>query len=193
MLTWHSSSSILNLIFIVYLLRANKFTNENSINTIIVTVLEVIYFYALHSYTTNSSLSCYSHMHVDAVRKYAKHYHDIEKERNYHVRTFAGSRQRNIAFLQAGFVQSFINYSRLQIRLFINQSSAMLCTCFSTEEYIYKFHGNVFEKETFENMRLLSSERDSSQFFSMNGNIARYNDGQYSFTNFKAVLSESEN
>lgn len=58
---------------------------------------------------------------------------------------------------------------------------------------ILEFYGNNFEKETFEKKRLDKPVNHGSQFLDVIGNIARYRDGQYSFTKSMARSSANKN
>lgn len=101
-------------------------------------------------------------------------------------------RVRNFAFLCVD-----LEHSRLKVYVTPNAVLPRLYyvtnVLWHEESSSERLQGNVLEKETFENMRLLISVTCSSMFFVINGNITRYNDGQYSFTNLRAALSESEN
>lgn len=99
--------------------------------------------------------------------------------------------ERGISHYSAPVSSSRLKYLWFQIRHPFDYTT--LCTCPSRKECLQELQGNVFEKDIFENIRLLSSVRVSSQVFVRNGSIERYKVGQYSFTNFMAALSESEN
>lgn len=57
---------------------------------------------------------------------------------------------------------------------------------------MYEFYGNTFEKETFENKRLIKSVNHGSHSSAAIGNTTRYNGGQNSFTKFRRRSSENE-
>lgn len=105
---------------------------------------------------------------------------------------FADFGRRNFAFLRAGFEQSPGKKNlRFQVRHSFDRTT--LYTCPSRKEVFQGPQGKVCEKDIFENTRLAISVRRSSHFCVRYGSTERYRFGQYSFTNFMAALSESEN
>lgn len=101
--------------------------------------------------------------------------------------------EKDFAFLRVGFEQSAKVSATPKIRRTFDYISTTLLTCPSTRNSLRGPQGNVFEKEIFENTWLASSVRYTSKFSDRNGNISRYNAGQFSFTKFRATLSESGN
>lgn len=111
------------------------------------------------------------------------------------LQTLKRERERGTLYSSAAISSSRLIkvFAAPKFRRIFDYITTTLRMCPSTRNFLQGPQGNVFEKETFENRRLPASVRYSSRFCDRNGNISRYNDGQYSFTKFRAILSESEN
>lgn len=189
-LTFRTVCVIFFHVFITRLcFKQNNFSlvfQENKSNTIIVTMLEV----NLRSYFVVITYSLSHYLHACrqcAKKKYIRIDNTITKGKKKKVklsRMFADLSERG----NGSFVPIFERES-LKIFAILNSTRAYLRSYYGYGGivYLHRSHGKVFEKEILENTRLLTSVRCSSQFFATNGNIVRYNCGQYSLTNLMAA------